>query len=271
MRLTVGPLPATVYWRRRAVVAVALVLVIVLLATMCGRPDTSKPGGQPGPNSSSPRTGGPGSSPSGAPTGSPSGSLPDGSTAGTPSVGATVSTGPGGDATAGTGGSGDDGVDNGTGGGGAGGGGDSGENGGPQAPPVVATVPCSDAEISLTTTVSPSPGVYGGVLTFTLSVRNISDHPCLRDVGSGPQELQVRQGSTVLWSSDSCNTPQASDVRAFGPNIESQFWRRWNTYRIAPHDCDTPAGALPAAPGTYQVVARLGGKLSEPVNFDIQQ
>jgi hypothetical protein len=267
MRLTVGPLPATVYWRRRAVVAVALVLVIVLFATMCGQPDTSKPNTQPSTSGSSPRSTGPGSSPSGTPTGSPSGSSGDGSTAGTPSGGAPVSTGPGG----GTGGSGDDGVDNGTSGNGTGSGPDSGENGEPQAPPVVATVPCSDAEISLTPTVSPSPGVYGGVLTFTLSVRNISDHPCLRDVGSGPQELQVRQGSTVLWSSDSCNTPQASDVRAFGPNIESQFWRRWNTYRIAPHDCDTTAGTLPAAPGTYQVVARLGSKLSEAVNFEIQR
>jgi hypothetical protein len=136
---------------------------------------------------------------------------------------------------------------------------------------VVASVPCTDAEISLSAAVSPSPGIYGGVITLTLIVRNISDHACLRDVGSAPQELQVRQGATVVWSSDHCDTPQASDVRAFGPNIESRFSLRWNTYRVAPHECDPPSGATPAAAGTYQVVARLGTKLSEPVTFAIQQ
>jgi hypothetical protein len=135
---------------------------------------------------------------------------------------------------------------------------------------VVATVACTDAEISLTTAVSPSPGSYGGVITLTLIVRNTADHACLRDVGSGPQELQVRQGATVVWSSDACGTPQASDVRAFGPNIESRFWRSWNTYRVAPYDCDPPAGAMPAEPGSYQVVARLDTKLSEPLSFEIR-
>ena len=65
--------------------------------------------------------------------------------------------------------------------------------------------------------------------------------------------------------------PQASDVRAFGPNIESRFWRSWNTYRVAPHECDPPADAAPAEVGTYQVVARLGTKLSEPMSFEIQK
>jgi hypothetical protein len=137
-------------------------------------------------------------------------------------------------------------------------------------PPVVATVECTDAEILLTAAVSPSPGIYGGVITLTLIVRNTADHACFRDVGSGPQELQVRQDSTVIWSSDQCDSAQASDVRTFGPNIESRFWRTWNTYRIAPYECDTPPGAAPAGVGTYQVVARLGTKLSEPVTFEIR-
>jgi hypothetical protein len=143
--------------------------------------------------------------------------------------------------------------------------------GGQVAPPVAATVPCADAEISLSAEVSPSPGVYGGVITLTLVVRNTASHACLRDVGSAPQELQVRQGSTVVWSSDHCNTPQASDVRSFGPNIESRFSLRWNTYRAAPHECDPPSNAEPAAVGSYQVVARLDTKLSAPVPFEIQK
>jgi hypothetical protein len=62
MRLTMGPLPAAVYWRRRAVVAVALVLVIILFVTMCGGPNQGKPNAHPSPSGSSlvidPRTSG---------------------------------------------------------------------------------------------------------------------------------------------------------------------------------------------------------------------
>jgi hypothetical protein len=137
-------------------------------------------------------------------------------------------------------------------------------------PPVVATVECTDDELLLTVAASPTPARYAGSVTLMLIVRNTADHPCFRDVGSAPQELQVRQGEALLWSSDSCGQPQTSDVRTFGPNIESRFWRTWNTYRMVPHECETPPAAIPAAAGTYQVVARLGTKLSEPTSFEIR-
>ncbi len=252
MRMTVGPLPAAVYWRRRAVVAVALALVTMLFASMCGGPDQGKPNGQPSPSGSSlitiPGTSG---SPSGDPATSPTADAGPGTGDGVTGDGIT-----GVGATAGPPAS-DDGA--------------TGNNGGvPAGPPVVASVPCADAEIALTAEVSPSPGVYGGVITLTLVVRNIADHACLRDVGSAPQELQVRQGAALVWSSDHCDTPQASDVRAFGPNIESRFSRRWNTYRVAPNECAPPSGGLPAGRGSYQVVARLGDKFSDPVPFEIR-
>ena len=246
MRLTVGPLPATVYWRRRAVVAAALALLIVLFAVRCGGPNPSTPtqAGTAsataipvGPQIPDVPTSGSSTDSSPGPAGSPG--YPTGE--GQPSGGSGAGDGAGGDGA------------------------------GQLAPPVVATVACADAEIALSAEVSPSPGVYGGVITLTLIVRNTSDHPCLRDVGSAPQELQVRQGSVVVWSSDHCNTPQASDVRAFGPNIESRFSLRWNTYRAAPHECDPPSNVSPAPVGSYEVTARLGSKLSTAVPFAIQQ
>lgn len=258
MRLTVGPLPAAVYWRRRAVLATALALVIILFAVMCSGPDASTPLGGAGHSPTSPRTD------TSATTDSPA---PDGS--GVP-TGASSPAGAGATGAATGDGSGDSNGGSGSGSGGSGAGGDDGADGGQVAPPVVASVACSDAEIALTAEVSPSPGIYGGVITLTLVVRNIADHACLRDVGSAPQELQVRQGGTVIWSSDHCDTPQASDVRAFGPNIESRFSRRWNTYRLAPQECDPPAGTAPAPVGAYEVVARLGTKLSVAVPFEIQ-
>jgi hypothetical protein len=229
MRLTVGPLPPAVYWRRRAAVAVALALVIVLLAMMSSGPDVTAPTTQP------------------SFTGSPR--IPDLSTSAAGSPGTQASGGIG--ASGGTGSSGT-GAPAGSGSpsSGMGNGADNGGDGGGKGGLEVATVACADEEISLTAAVSPSPGIYGGTITLTLIMRNTADHACLRDVGSAEQELQIRQGDTVVWSSDHCDTPQASDVRAFGPNIESRFWRWWNTYRVAPDECDPPADAAPAEVGT---------------------
>lgn len=41
MRLTVGPLPAAVYWRRRAVVLGAVLLLALAVSYTCGGPDSS--------------------------------------------------------------------------------------------------------------------------------------------------------------------------------------------------------------------------------------
>jgi hypothetical protein len=46
MRLTVGPLPAAVYWRRRGVVLVALAMVVLVVSYACGGPSTSNAVGQ---------------------------------------------------------------------------------------------------------------------------------------------------------------------------------------------------------------------------------
>jgi hypothetical protein len=39
MRLTVGPLPANIYWRRRAVVLVGLAMIVLVISYACGGPD----------------------------------------------------------------------------------------------------------------------------------------------------------------------------------------------------------------------------------------
>jgi hypothetical protein len=50
MRLTVGPLPAAVYWRRRAVVLVGLAMIVLVIMYACGGPDLgSRPPGQSAP------------------------------------------------------------------------------------------------------------------------------------------------------------------------------------------------------------------------------
>ena len=202
MRLTVGPLPPAVYWRRRAAVAVALALVIVLFLTMWSGADGSAPTTQPS------STGRPDLATSGP------GSPATHTSGGTGSSGTDASVGPGSPSGSGSG-------SGGSGNGGADSGGQGVGNGGP---PLVATVVCTDAEIALTAAVSPSPGIHGGVVTLTLIVRNTADHACLRDVGSGPQELQVRQGATVVWSSDRCDTPVVPNRHGDASGVRGAAW-----------------------------------------------
>jgi hypothetical protein len=253
----VGPLPAAIYWRRRAAVGAALVLIVIAFVAMCGGPDPSGQQGQSGPspnppqvNPSAPTSAGAGSAGGG---GSPGGSAGAGSPGAGPPGGGSPGAGSPGAGSPGSKGNTESGGDsvNGTGGGSL---------------PVDAP-PCADGDMSLTTDVVPSPGVYGGTVSLTLIVRNTSDHACTRDVGSAAQELRVVRATTTIWSSDNCQTSPTTDVRTFGPNIESRFSLQWYTRRIAPNECEIAAS--PAPVGTYQVVARLGTKLSTPMSFDI--
>ncbi|MBB4959519.1 hypothetical protein [Micromonospora polyrhachis] len=50
MRLTVGPLPPAVYWRRRAVVLGAGILFLIVLLYSCGGPGDSKPAAKESPS-----------------------------------------------------------------------------------------------------------------------------------------------------------------------------------------------------------------------------
>jgi hypothetical protein len=92
MNLTVGPLPPAVYWRRRALVAGALLVLVVLVSYACGGSDGSNAAGQqptgastnspspdPSPSGLSPIIGaGPASGSPSSTSSAPSGGAPDG-------------------------------------------------------------------------------------------------------------------------------------------------------------------------------------------------
>ncbi len=242
-----GPLAPAVYWRRRAAVFGALALLVSLAAVgwnhLTGADDLTGtisrargPGDDAsrGPGASTRSAGGHGGAPptpgaSAAPGGA--GAAPGGAGAAPGGAGAA----PGGAVLA------------------------------PDSPPP----PCSDADVALSADVEPSPGVYGGTFSLGLVVHNVTDHECVRDIGSGPQEVRVVQGETTLWSSDDCGTPQESDVRLFPAGVAVRYAVQWSSYRRAPDACRV--AAEPAPPGTYQVVARLGDKLSDPAPFEIRR
>jgi hypothetical protein len=239
MRLTVGPLPPAVYWRRRAVVLGAgLLFLIVLLYSCTGteRRNTGATGADPSlkasatavPQSSvlTPQSGNPSATPGGSdggPGGSDGGSTGDGS---------------------GT------------------------NDGGAPAASVVDDGTCADSEIKVTPVALPSTAQRGTVVTLRLKIKNVSERTCSRDVGADLQELFVKAGAEKVWSSDTCGTGKGSDVQSFTPNFERSYELGWNG-RYSNRCANGLAAGDFVPAGTYQVFARVGTKLSEPVKLTI--
>jgi hypothetical protein len=236
MRLTVGPLPPAVYWRRRTVVLGAGLLFLIVLLYSCGGPsdsgDKPRAGGSPKPSATPTR---------GEPTPSGSAASPGTGTAspGTPEPGGGQQQDVSGGAV----------VD---------------------VPAVPAPAPgsCTDAEMSLITLANPTRVKQGDIVGLKLKIKNISNRTCNRDVGPDPQELFIKIGAQKIWSSDTCGTGRGSEVRSFPPNQENEYGLEWNGRDSSKCGGGVAAGPLPS-PGEYQVFARLGTKLSEPVKLTI--
>lgn len=229
MKLTVGPLPAAVYWRRRAAVAGALLALILLLVYACGGSGSdANPagGGKPKP---SPDVTYPDEEPDRSADGtSPSDSTSDG------------------------GGS--------TGGeqGGSTSGGSASDERAPQ---------CEDSALSVAAKPERRETRVGDRLKITLVFTNISDAPCKRDIGADEQEVRLEQDDKRLWSSDDCRPQRGSQVEVLHPNQPvERFWVTWDGKTSAPK-CKGDREVV--GKGTYQIVARLGGVKSTPVTLKV--
>ncbi|MCM0675495.1 hypothetical protein NCC78_12455 [Micromonospora phytophila] len=235
MRLTVGPLAPAIYWRRRAVVLGAGLLFLIVLLYSCSGSDRN-----PGTTGDAQPT--PGATSSGA-TPVPTGSVLAPQT-GAPSPGAPGAAGSSVEPTT---------ADT------------------PPAAPVVPAVDdgtCTDTEITVTPVALPASVVRGAVVDLQLKIKNRSERTCSRDVGAGVQELFIKSGAEKVWSSDTCGTGKGSDVQSFTPNFERAYQVGWNGRDTSRCRNGLADGPNPPA-GTYQVFARVGTKLSEPVKLTI--
>lgn len=219
MRLTVGPLPAAVYWRRRAFVLGGLLLTVFVLMYSCS-------GGA--------KSAGPGTAASGAATPSASSSLlrptidgsdePESASAAASAAGSA------------------------------------------SAEPSPGSVACSDADLSVVAAADATSIAQGAYVKFTLKIKNVSSRTCTRDAGADAQELYLQDAaSTKMWTSDACDAPHGTDVRAFPPAIEYAYFVWWNGRTSSTGCTNRP---LPAK-GTYLLVGRLATKFSEPVQIHV--
>ncbi|MEU6022437.1 hypothetical protein ACGFIK_18375 [Micromonospora sp. NPDC048871] len=235
MRLTVGPLPPAVYWRRRAVVLGAVLLFLIVLLYSCNGPRGGKDAtgqGQPDPGVSgtpeptgsvlTPQTGSP--PPSGDAGAGPA------SPSGTPSPDTSLTNDP------------------------------------PAVAPVADEGTCTDTELAVTAQAVPNRVVRGAAVDLHLKVRNRADRTCNRDVGATAQEIYIKSGADVVWSSDTCGTAAGSDVQSFTPGFERAYQVGWNGKDSSRCANGLASGDTPPA-GTYQVFARVGTKLSQPAKL----
>lgn len=148
----------------------------------------------------------------------------------------------------------------------------------PAAPPVTAAAPapppmtgaCSDDEMKVTPVPSQSSAQRGVTITIRLKIKNIGSRTCNRDVGADLQELFIKQGAQKIWSSDTCGTAKGSDPRPFTPGFERAYEVAWNGKDATKCADGTANGPVPPA-GDYQILGRLGTKLSEPVKFRLTE
>jgi len=230
MRLTVGPLPPAVYWRRRAILLGGVLVILFLVAQACMSA------------SAAPEQAAGDSSPPADPAGSPT------ATAGTASRSPTSL------ATAGTGqptpaspappaGGGLDPAD-------------------PDA--------CTDQEMLVIAEPEAASFPGGASVQFTIRVRNDADRSCRRDIGGDHRELYLRRGTgaSKVWSSRDCAGPTGSDVRELEPGFETSYFIVWHGESSASCAGGEPAGGQ-VEPGEYQLIARLGTAHSDPVGITV--
>lgn len=230
----VGPLPPEVYWRRRAVAVVGLVVALVLLLWI----GSAVAGGSPSPVvAAAPAT------TTAAPTTSAASSTPPApapgtSTSTTVPAPASASTTPAPTSAA------------------------------PASTPPAAPVACPDTSVALTAQVAEPSYPVGQEPVFRLLVSNPSTTPCTRALDAGLQQVLVysADGSTRLWSSNDCFPGTGTETKTLNPGEQTAYSIRWSGTTSAP-GCTAPRTPVPA--GSYTVVVALGGITSAPVPFTL--
>ncbi|QGV79248.1 hypothetical protein [Streptomyces ficellus] len=274
LRNPVGPLPSSIYWRRRAVAAslVALLALLIVWFVSSGD-DRGDQGGDRSDGAAPATTITPGpSSPGPAISEQPGGR--DESAAGTGDDGGkngdTSSPGAGG-TDGGTGGGTGSGTDAGTGGDGGGTGSVSGQGGTGSGQQVPANSPlpnCAPGTLQLTLRSAKVSYAPGEKPRFELVARNTSATTCKADLGPTTAVLTVKDDEAdQVWSSKDC--PRGTGtlllrVPARGSVTHAVEWDR----RPSEPRCATPS-APAAGPGTYLVEAAVPGAKVMPASFTL--
>ncbi|MFF1380735.1 hypothetical protein [Streptomyces sp. NPDC058308] len=275
LRNPVGPLPSTIYWRRRAVLLSVLGLLVLLVVWIVtsggggGRNDADGPGGNgpatsitPGPTDSGPAI-------SEHPGGRDESS--EGSGSGSGGSGGSGSGGSGGSG----GGSGGSGGSEGSSGGGSGddakGGGGGGGGSGDRLPAGSRLPNCTSGAVKLKVRSVKNTYAIGEKPKFELIAENSGGKACKVDLGGKGTVLTITQAADddAFWSSADCPSGNGSlllRVPADGRVTHSVRWDR----RASEEQCATPSAGVAGA-GTYLVEAKAPGLGTARTSFVLKK
>jgi uncharacterized protein DUF4232 len=288
----VGPLPPSVYWRRRSVAAAAAVLALVLLvwalaAALSADGGSTVPvaapapvAGPPTPVASLGALPAPAAGADGLAAGPPGPALtPNGVAAllgpgGLPGTRPQTGTGPvlgtaalpGADSVSGAGRPGI--VQPGTTGAPDPGTAPAAQPGPPPGPQAAPTPPrCADGDLRIAARTDKPRYGAGEHPQFSLVITNTGSTPCVRDLDAARQAMAVvRKAGDGLWGSNDCSPAHTADVRTLAPGQDAVFTVRWGGRTSAP-GCSGERTVVP--PGDYQLLTRLDGTVSDPARFTL--
>ncbi|MFD7262153.1 hypothetical protein [Streptomyces sp. NPDC059874] len=252
LRNPVGPLPSSIYWRRRAVLAsvVALLALLAVWTVSSGGGKTSTNGkGQKGPDAVPAITPGPSG------TGPAIGTAPGGRTESSGGGGSTGSEG--GTGGAGAGKNGDPGAGTGSGGAAASGG----SGGGPAAVPADSPLPtCAPGALQWEVKSVKNEYEANEKPRLELVARNISGTTCKVDLGPKQAVLTILQATTskAVWSSADCPTGAGNAFFRLPAGGETKQPLDWDRHFSAPDQCQSPPAGS-AVPDTYVVEVKSPG------------
>jgi hypothetical protein len=136
------------------------------------------------------------------------------------------------------------------------------------APAAPAPGPCGDADLRVTARTDATSYPAGRKPVLSLVVTNVGAAPCVRDLDAAKQAVAVvRRPGDGLWGSNDCSPGDSDDVRTLAPGQEAVFSVRWSGRTSLP-GCKGERTTVP--PGTYQLLARLDGIISDPVSFTLE-
>lgn len=137
----------------------------------------------------------------------------------------------------------------------------------PPAPvPPTGPVPCTNEMLGVTAEIDRPEHRVGERPVLRLVVTNVSGQPCVRDLDSARQEIVVwsHDLATRLWSSNDCVNATTVDLRTLVPGQPVAFAVTWAGRTTTP-GCGQARTVVPAGP--YQVMTRVDDDISPPVPF----
>ncbi|MFE7814644.1 hypothetical protein ACFU5P_22355 [Streptomyces sp. NPDC057433] len=278
LRNPVGPLPSSIYWRRRAVL-LSLLGVLALLVTWVvvsgggdgGGHDNGANGKNPTPSTITPGPSSSGPAISQAPGGRDESGDEDsgGSSSGTGTGDDGANGDPGDSGGPDSGGSDGEGADgDGEAGGGGGSGGGTAGVGASDALPVGSGLPtCTATAVKFSLSSVRNSYEPDGTPTFRLTARNISGSDCKVDLGPKSTVLTITQATAddTYWASDDCPKGAGRLVFRVPADDSITYTVKWDRKPSAPQCATPPAGAAEA--GTYLVEAKTPGFTKVQTSF----